>query len=242
MFWKRLFDVTAAFLGTIIFSPVMLIAAFAIKLTSPGPILFKQRRLTKGMKEFTIYKFRSMRVDFDKEAKGIQIKAESDAITPVGKILRKTKIDELPQLINILAGDMSFIGPRPELPRRLKYYSERDKGIFKVRSGISSPASIIFSNEEYLMNHVDDPEKFYIEEIMPYKIDLNLYYIANRTFWNDIYLIIATFLKAADKEKEEWVVKDKKLLDRKQELMNKLGEEKNEKDSYDNRGFRVYRN
>lgn len=225
MFLKRLFDIVASFCGIVILLPIMIIVGIIIKVTSPGPILFKQKRLTIGMREFTIYKFRSMRTDFDKEAKGIQVKGSSSAITPIGKIIRKTKLDELPQLFNILIGDMSFIGPRPELPRRLQYYSERDKGIFKVRSGISSPASIVFSDEEYLMNQVKDPEKFYIEQIMPYKIDLNLYYVATRSFWNDIYLIIATFLKIANKVDNSSIVKDKELLDKKKEIEKKIGVE-----------------
>ena len=133
MFLKRLFDFVASFLGIVVLFPIMIIVGIIIKLTSKGPILFKQKRLTINAREFTIYKFRSMRTDFDKDAKGIQVKGSSSAITPIGKIIRKTKLDELPQLFNILMGDMSFIGPRPELPRRLKYYSERDKGIFKVR-------------------------------------------------------------------------------------------------------------
>lgn len=225
MFLKRLFDIVASFCGIVILLPIMIIVGIIIKVTSPGPILFKQKRLTIGMREFTIYKFRSMRTDFDKEAKGIQVKGSSSAITQIGKIIRKTKLDELPQLFNILIGDMSFIGPRPELPRRLQYYSERDKGIFKVRSGISSPASIVFSDEEYLMNQVKDPEKFYIEQIMPYKIDLNLYYVATRSFWNDIYLIIATFLKIANKVDNSSIVKDKELLEKKKEIEKKIGVE-----------------
>lgn len=225
MFLKRLFDIVASFCGIVILLPIMIIVGIIIKVTSPGPILFKQKRLTIGMREFTIYKFRSMRTDFDKEAKGIQVKGSSSAITPIGKIIRKIKLDELPQLFNILIGDMSFIGPRPELPRRLQYYSERDKGIFKVRSGISSPASIVFSDEEYLMNQVKDPEKFYIEQIMPYKIDLNLYYVATRSFWNDIYLIIATFLKIANKVDNSSIVKDKELLEKKKEIEKKIGVE-----------------
>ena len=225
MLLKRLFDIVASFVGIIFLFPIMIIVGIIIKLTSKGPILFKQRRLTIGAREFTIYKFRSMRTDFDKDAKGIQVKGSSSAITPIGKIIRKTKLDELPQLFNILMGDMSFIGPRPELPRRLKYYSERDKGIFKVRSGISSPASIVFSDEEYLMNQVKDPEKFYIEQIMPYKINLNLYYVETRNFWNDIYLIIATFLKIINKVDDNSIVKDKELLDKKKEIEKKIGVE-----------------
>lgn len=225
MFLKRLFDIVASFLGIIFLFPIMIIVGIIIKLTSKGPILFKQRRLTINAREFTIYKFRSMRTDFDKDAKGIQVKGSSSAITPIGKVIRKTKLDELPQLFNILVGDMSFIGPRPELPRRLKYYSKRDKGIFKVRSGISSPASIVFSDEEYLMNQVEDPEKFYIEQIMPYKIDLNLYYVKTRNFWNDIYLIIATFLKIINKVDDNSIVKDKELLNKKKEIEKKIGVE-----------------
>lgn len=194
-------------------------------MTSKGPVIFKQKRLTKGMKEFTILKFRSMNINFDKEAKGIQVKGNSNAITPIGQFIRKTKLDELPQLFNILVGDMSFIGPRPELPRRLKYYSEGDKKIFMVRSGISSPASIVFSDEEYLMNQVKEPEKFYLEQIMPYKIKLNLYYIKTRSFWNDIFLIIATFLKIINKIEDKSIIKDEQLLLKKEEIKKKVGTE-----------------
>lgn len=225
MLLKRMFDILMSFIGIIILLPLMIIIGIIIKLTSKGSILFKQKRLTLNMKEFTIYKFRSMRTDFDKDAKGIQVKGNSSVITPIGRFIRKTKIDEIPQLFNIFMGNMSFIGPRPELPRRLKYYTERDKGIFKVRSGISSPASIVFSDEEYLMNQVKDPEKFYIEQIMPYKIDLNLYYVETRNFWNDIYLIIATFLKIINKVKNEDIVKDKELLQKKEEIVKKIGDE-----------------
>ncbi|QNM14786.1 sugar transferase [Fusobacterium hominis] len=222
---KRIFDIVMSIVGILLLFPIMIVVSILIKITSRGPILFKQRRLTKDMKEFTIYKFRSMRTDFDKDGKGIQVKGSSNAITPIGKVIRKTKLDELPQLFNILVGDMSFIGPRPELPRRLKYYSEEDKEMFKVRSGISSPASIVFSDEEYLMNQVRDPEKFYIEQIMPYKIKLNRYYVKNRSFWGDIYLIIATFLKILNKVDDKSIVKDYKLLEEKKEIEKRIGVE-----------------
>lgn len=222
---KRLFDIVASFIGLIVFAPIMLIVAIIVKVTSPGPILFSQKRLTKGMREFNIYKFRSMVSNELREKNTVQIKGSSSEITPIGKFMRKTKIDELPQFWNILKGDMSFIGPRPELPRRLKYYSDRQKQIFSVRSGISSPASIVFSDEEYLMNQVQDPEKFYIEEIMPYKIELNLYYIEHQSFFYDIWLIIATLLKIVNRVKNEDVVKDKKLLAGKVEMIKKIGVE-----------------
>ncbi len=222
---KRLFDIVASLIGIIIFTPVMLVVAIIVKLTSPGPMLFSQKRLTKGMKEFNIYKFRSMVSNELREKNTVQIKGSSSEITPIGKFMRKTKLDELPQFWNILKGDMSFIGPRPELPRRLKYYDERQKDIFSVRSGISSPASIVFSDEEYLMNQVQDPEKFYIEQIMPYKIELNLYYIEHQSFFYDIWLIIATLLKIINKVKNEDIVKDKKLLAEKDEMIKKIGVE-----------------
>lgn len=222
---KRIFDIVMSIVGILLLFPIMIVVSILIKVTSRGPILFKQRRLTKDTKEFTIYKFRSMRTDFDKDGKGIQVKGSSNAITPVGKVIRKSKLDELPQLFNILVGDMSFIGPRPELPRRLKYYSEEDKEMFKVRSGISSPASIVFSDEEYLMNQVRDPEKFYIEQIMPYKIELNRYYVKNRSFWGDIYLIIATFLKILNKVDDKNIVKDCKLLEEKKKIEKRIGVE-----------------
>lgn len=222
---KRLFDIVASLIGLIVFSPVMLIVAIIVKMTSPGPILFSQKRLTKGMREFNIYKFRSMVSNELREKNTVQIKGSSSEITPIGKFMRKTKLDELPQFWNILKGDMSFIGPRPELPRRLKYYNDRQKQIFSVRSGISSPASIVFSDEEYLMNQVKDPEKFYIQEIMPYKIELNLYYIEHQSFFYDIWLIVATLLKIVNKVKNEDVVKDKELLSEKDKMIKKIGVE-----------------
>lgn len=222
---KRLFDFSMALVGLIILLPLILVVSIMIKLTSPGKILFSQRRLTLGMKEFDIYKFRSMASNEAREKGAVQIKGNSNEITPIGKLMRKTKIDEIPQLWNILKGDMSFIGPRPELPRRLKYYDGRQKGIFQARSGISSPASIVFSDEEYLMNQVKDPEEFYIKEIMPYKIELNLYYVKNRSFFGDIWLIIATFLKIIGKLDNKDVVKDKELLLEKEKMVKKIGVE-----------------
>ncbi len=220
---KRLFDFTMALLGIVLTLPIMLIVAIIIKITSKGPVLFRQKRLTKGMKEFEIYKFRSMRTDYDKDGKGIQTKGSSTAITPVGKFIRKTKLDELPQFFNIIKGEMSFVGPRPELPRRLQYYTESQKEMFAVRSGISSPASIVFSDEEYLMNKVQDPEKFYIEQIMPYKIELNKYYARTQSFIGDIWIIIATLLKIVGKVKNEDVVKDEELLAGHKNLLEAVG-------------------
>ena len=219
---KRLFDFTMALLGILITGPIMIIVAILIKINSKGPVIFKQKRLTIGMKEFEIYKFRSMRTDYDKDGRGIQTKGSSSAITPVGKFLRKAKLDDLPQFFDIIKGDMSFVGPRPELPRRLQYYTEEQKKIFVVRSGISSPASIVFSDEEYLMNQVKDPERFYIEQIMPCKIELNKYYVNNQSFWGDIWIIVVTLLKIIKKIDNNKIVNDMTLLTKYDLLSNKV--------------------
>ena len=175
----------------------MLIVGILVKLSSPGPILFRQKRLTLGAQEFVILKFRTMQTNFDTSAKGIQVRGNSAAITPIGKFLRRSKLDELPQFFNILIGDMSFVGPRPELPRRLEYYSDADKRIFSVRSGVTSPASILLSDEEYLMNKVSDPEKFYLQVLMPFKIKLNIEYILNYNLFLDFKVLVATLLRIA---------------------------------------------
>jgi lipopolysaccharide/colanic/teichoic acid biosynthesis glycosyltransferase len=217
--WKRPFDLILSGLGILMLCPVMVGVAVALKVFSPGPVFFKQRRLTQGMREFVIYKFRTMEVNYDKEAKGIQTAGNSSAITPMGRILRKTKLDELPQLFNIWRGEMSFVGPRPELPRRLAFYSEADKEIFRVRSGVSSPASVILADEEYLMQSVDDPEAFYIGSVMPYKIELNKDYIHRMNLWLDIKVILATALRVAGCNVGHWVVTSPKLREQRQRLL-----------------------
>lgn len=219
---KRLFDFIMALVGILLTWPIMIIVAILIKITSKGSVLFKQKRLTIGMKEFEIYKFRSMRTDYDKDGRGIQTQGSSSAITPIGKFIRKTKLDELPQFFNIIKGDMSFVGPRPELPRRLKFYNESQKEMFNVRSGISSPASIVFSDEEYLMNQVKDPERFYIEQIMPYKIELNKYYVDSQSFWGDIWIIVVTLLKIIKKIDNNKIVNDMTLLTKYDLLSNSV--------------------
>lgn len=222
---KRIFDIILSLLGILIFSPLMLFFAICIKMSSRGPVFFLQKRITKDERLFTIYKFRTLETSFDKDAIGIQIQAANHSIHFVGRIMRKTKIDELPQLFNILKGEMSFIGPRPELPRRLSFYSKEDRRVFQIRSGVSSPASILFSDEEVLMNRVKDPESFYIEQLLPYKIELNLYYIENRSFLGDIYLMIITVFKLFFNISEERIIKDSDLLKRKQEIIQKIGKE-----------------
>ena len=193
MFVKRLFDIVASFCGIVILFPLIVIVSILIKLTSKGPVLFKQVRVTKNGRLFKIYKFRTMRENSEGNK---QITVGNDSrITGVGHILRKTKLDELPQLFNVLKGEMSLVGPRPEVPKYVELYTEEQREILKVSAGITDYASIYFSNESELLGEAENPEEFYIKKIMPYKIELNKKYIKEIGIVTDIKLIILTILK-----------------------------------------------
>lgn len=195
MFLKRIFDIIASFCGIIMLFPIMIIIGIIIKLTSKGPILFKQVRVTKNGKLFKINKFRTMKENSEGNK---QITVGNDLrITGIGKVLRKTKLDELPQLFNVIKGEMSLVGPRPEVPKYVNLYTEEQRKILEVPAGITDYASIYFSNESELLGKSGDPEKFYIEKIMPYKIELNQKYIQNIGILTDIKIIILTILKIA---------------------------------------------
>lgn len=195
MLLKRMFDILMSFIGIIMLLPLMIIIGIIIKLTSKGSILFKQIRVTKNSKLFQIYKFRTMRENSEGNK---QITVGNDSrITGIGKILRKTKLDEIPQLFNVIKGEMSLVGPRPEVPKYVELYNDEQKKILQVPAGITDYASIYFSNESELLGKADDPEKFYIEKIMPYKIELNQKYIENINIFTDIKIIILTILKIA---------------------------------------------
>lgn len=171
----------------------MLIIAILIKLDSKGPIFFKQVRVTKNGREFKIFKYRTMRVGSDKFS---QITVGKDSrITKVGDFLRKYKLDEIPQLINVLIGDMSLVGPRPEVPKYVALYTEEQREILKVRAGITDYASIEFSNENDILANENDPEKAYIEKIMPRKIELNKKYLSEISVMTDIKIILLTIKK-----------------------------------------------
>ncbi|MBR2132478.1 MAG: sugar transferase [Oscillospiraceae bacterium] len=188
---KRLFDIVCSAAGLLVLSPVLLITALLVGLTSPGGVLFKQERMGKDGIPFTIYKFRSMR----KDNRGLKITTNQDSrITPVGKILRKTKLDELPQLVNVLKGDMSFVGPRPEVREYADLYTEEQRQIFLVRPGITGKASIEFRNENELLSESADPNRTYIEEIMPKKLELDMEYIPRASVLYDIGLIFKTLI------------------------------------------------
>ena len=193
-FSKRCFDIFFSLLGILFLLLLFLFVAIAIKCSSKGPVLFKQKRVGKNGKTFKIWKFRSMVVDA--EAKGRQITTDGDSrITKVGKFIRKTKIDELPQLFNVLSGKMSFVGPRPEVPRYVELYTEEQRKVLTVKPGITDLASIEYRNENDLLKEAEDPDRKYIEEIMPAKLELNLKYIEKAGFFYDIGLIFKTVFK-----------------------------------------------
>ena len=190
---KRIFDITLYLFGLIILLPFMLIIAILIKLDSKGPVFFKQIRVTKNGREFKIFKYRTMRVGSDKYS---QITVGKDnRITKIGAFLRKYKLDEIPQLINVFIGDMSLVGPRPEVPKYVAFYTDEHKEILKVRAGITDYASIEFSDENDLLASEEDPEKAYIEKIMPKKIELNKKYILEISILTDIKIILLTIKK-----------------------------------------------
>ncbi len=190
---KRIFDIISSLLGLILLSPFMIIIAILIKFDSKGPIFFKQVRVTKNGREFKIFKYRTMRVGSDKFS---QITVGKDSrITKVGDFLRKYKLDEIPQLINVLIGDMSLVGPRPEVPKYVALYTEEQREILKVRAGITDYASIEFSNENDILANEADPEKAYIEKIMPRKIELNKKYLSEISVMTDVKIILLTIKK-----------------------------------------------
>lgn len=189
---KRLFDIIASGLGLIVLSPLFLVLAIWIKLDSKGPVFYRQVRVGLHNKDFRIFKFRSMRVGSDKGSL-VTIGGHDPRITRSGYFIRKFKFDELPQLINVFVGDMSLVGPRPEVRHYVDYWTPEQMHVLDVRPGITDPASIKFRNENELMEQAEDPEKYYIEVIMQEKLKLYLEYVANHSFWGDIGLIFKTF-------------------------------------------------
>ena len=188
---KRLFDITVSFLGLLATSPLLLAAALAVKLSSPGPVFFRQERVGKGGKPFHILKFRTMR----SSGGGPLITVGRDPrITRVGHLLRQSKIDELPQLINVLKGNMSFVGPRPEVPRYVALYTDEQRRVLAVRPGITDPASIKYRHEAELLAAAEDPERVYVEKIMPDKLRLNLEYLERAGLLSDLRIILSTLI------------------------------------------------
>lgn len=189
---KRVFDVIASACGLLVLSPIFIIMAIWIKLDSEGPVFYRQVRVGKNNKDFRIFKFRSMRMGSDKGSL-VTIGGRDPRITNSGYFIRKYKFDEFPQLINVFMGDMSLVGPRPEVRHYVNYWTDKQMQVLNVCPGITDPASIKFRNENELMEKAEDPEDYYINVIMQEKIRLYLEYVENASFWYDIKLIFQTF-------------------------------------------------
>jgi lipopolysaccharide/colanic/teichoic acid biosynthesis glycosyltransferase len=189
---KRLFDLAASLTGIVVLAPLFLVISIAVRLDSPGPALFRQIRIGLHGRPFQIYKFRTMRDS--KTKSGFQISSSDDSrITKVGAVLRRTKLDELAQLFNVLRGNMSIVGPRPEVPKFVELYPEELRSlILSVRPGITDEASIEFRDEGKLLAGALDPEKIYVESILPRKIDLYARYAKDHSFLRDMSIILRT--------------------------------------------------
>lgn len=189
---KRLFDIVASGLGLLCLSPLFLILAVWIKCDTPGPVFYRQTRVGRYNRDFRLYKFRSMRIGADRQGL-ITVGGHDTRITRSGYFIRKYKLDEFPQLINVFIGDMSLVGPRPEVRKYVDLYTQEQMHVLDVRPGITDPASIRYRNENELLAQAADPDRYYIETIMPDKLRINLEYVANHSFWSDIVFIFKTF-------------------------------------------------
>jgi lipopolysaccharide/colanic/teichoic acid biosynthesis glycosyltransferase len=190
---KRIFDFLSACLGLLLLAPFLIIIAIIIRHWDGSQILFRQARVGRNGQDFILNKFRTMTI-FQDGAKGSFDLGNKDRVTRIGAFLRKTKLDELPQLWNVLWGDMSLVGPRPEVRKWVDAYPERWAKVLAVRPGITDPASIYYRNEEGLLAKADDPEAFYRDHILPHKLDLYEEYLTSQSFSGDISLIYKTIL------------------------------------------------
>ena len=192
---KRLFDCSLAIIGLLLLSPLLLLIAVLIKLTSRGPVFFRQKRVGQFERAFYIHKFRTMVINA--EASGLKITVGRDPrITPLGHLLRKSKLDELPQLIDVLYGSMSVVGPRPEVPEFIKYYPPEARAIiFQLRPGITDSASIKMIDENEILGRAVNPHQVYIEQILPEKLAYAVAYAQRHNLYLDIQLIYLTIIK-----------------------------------------------
>jgi lipopolysaccharide/colanic/teichoic acid biosynthesis glycosyltransferase len=193
---KRVFDIVVAGTGLIVLAPVMLAAALLVKWTSPGPILFRQERIGRRFRPFCIYKFRTMVQEAPRQGGPITFGADP-RITRIGRLLRSTKLDELPQLINVLKGDMSLVGPRPEVHQYVDMFRQDYQEILEVRPGITDLASIAYRDEAAVLGRAADPEAEYRTRVLPEKIRLAKEYLRRASFWFDLLLIAKTVVRLA---------------------------------------------
>ena len=192
---KRIFDFLSSLLGLVILFPLLILISFAIKIDSSGPVLFSQKRVGKDGKLFTLIKFRSMIIN--QESNHTSTAKGDERITTTGVFLRRYKLDELPELWNVLKGEMSLVGPRPDVPGYANNLRGEDRKILKLRPGITGTASLKYSNEEEMLAEQDDPQKYNDEVIFPDKVKLNLEYYENQTIWLDIKIIFATIFRTS---------------------------------------------
>ncbi len=198
---KRVFDIVMSLTGILIFLPIFIIISVLIVLDSRGGVFYGQHRVGKNKRSFILYKFRTMLTGSDKQ--GLLTVGDNDKrVTRSGRWLRKYKLDELPQLFNILKGDMSFVGPRPEVSKYVDLYNERQKKILSVKPGITDWASIKYMDENEMLANVPDPEDYYIRYIMPSKAEINLKYVAEHNFWTDIKIIFLTIRNVFFKDRQ----------------------------------------
>lgn len=191
---KRIFDLVCTIPGVLVLSPLMLLLALLVKLEDGGPVFFAQERVGHRGRHFRMLKFRSMVVDAEK--RGLQITVGRDPrVTRIGHFLRNSKLDELPQLLNVLSGDMSLVGPRPEVPKYVAMYNEEQRKVLDLMPGITDPASIEFRHESELLAKSTHPEQTYVQEIMPLKIKINLEYARKSSLQGDFVIILQTFAK-----------------------------------------------
>ncbi|MBR4786293.1 MAG: sugar transferase [Bacteroidales bacterium] len=189
---KRLLDIICSLLALVVFSPLWILIALAIVLESRGGVLYRQERVGRNNRDFMLYKFRTMRTGSDK--KGLLTVGDRDSrVTRVGYFLRKYKLDEFPQLVNIIKGDMSIVGPRPEVRKYVDMYTPEQMKVLSVRPGLTDYASVRYVHESEILARSDNPEQTYIDEVMPAKLALNLEYIQNQSLREDIKLIFQTF-------------------------------------------------
>jgi lipopolysaccharide/colanic/teichoic acid biosynthesis glycosyltransferase len=194
--WKRIFDLSAAIAGLLVLWPVFVATGLLIKLGDGGPVFFRQRRIGRNGAPFWIWKFRTMAMDANGLGGSLAV-GQDPRITPAGRLLRRSKLDELPQLINVIRGEMSFVGPRPEIPRFVDRYGPEERKVLDLTPGITDVASIAYRNESDLLSKAPDPEKFYIEQIIKEKIRLNLEYARDANVFSDIGIIVKTLMHLA---------------------------------------------
>lgn len=191
---KRIFDIVFSVLGLLILFPILIVIALLIVADSKGGVFYKQIRVGKNHKNFYLYKFRSMHTNADKKGL-LTVGMKDNRITRVGYFLRKYKLDELPQLLNVLIGNMSFVGPRPEVPKYVALYNEEQKKVLNIKPGITDYASLKYFNENEILANAQDAEQTYINTVMPEKLKINLEYIKDKNFITDLKIIFKTLLR-----------------------------------------------